>query len=203
MSAIYKGEGKVVMLIGDVNCDLLKPCCYTKTLQEMCGKYHLRQLIKDPTRITEDSETLVDHVNTSNRDKIVSSGVIHTGLSDHSMVYASWGRAVKLTRNFHKYRVNRNDKKFDSEEFLKDLDNVQWCQVTNLNDVKEALARFEYLFLQICNKHVPLRKKRVRKQTSPWLTTSIVKMMHERDYIKKKANLFLLVPKSYGKSTKN
>ena len=58
-----EAEGKVVMLIGDVNCDLLKPCCYTKTLQEMCGKYHLRQLIKDPTRITEDSETLVDHVN--------------------------------------------------------------------------------------------------------------------------------------------
>ena len=60
-------------------------------------------------------------------------------------------------------------------------------QVTNLNDVNGALAKFESLFLQIYNKHVPLRKKRVCKQTSPWLTTSIVKMTHERDYVKKKA----------------
>ena len=72
----------------------------------MCENYHLHQLIKNLTRITEDSETLVDHVYTSNCDKIVSSGVIHTSLSDHSMVYASWGRAVKLTHNFRKYKVN-------------------------------------------------------------------------------------------------
>ena len=51
----------------------------------------------------------------------------------------------------------------------------------------KLLLDLSHCFLQICNKHAPLRRKRVRKQTSPWLTTSIVKMMHERDYVKKKA----------------
>ena len=84
------------------------------------------QLIKDPTRITKDFETLIDHIYTSNRDKIVSSGVIHTGLSDHSMVYASWGRAItEKNHDVHKYKVNRSYKNFNSEEFLKDLDSIQ------------------------------------------------------------------------------
>ena len=91
----------------------------------------------------------------------MSSGVIHTGLSYHSRVYVSWGRAVKLTHNFHKYKVNWIYRNFDSEEFLKDLGNLQWCQVTNLNDDDETLAsRLDSLFLQIWNKHAPLNRKK-------------------------------------------
>ena len=47
--------------------------------------------------------------------------------------------------------------------------------------------KFESLFLPICNKHAPLRRKRVRKQNSPWITNDIIKLMHKRDNVKKKA----------------
>ena len=52
-------ENKDIVLIGDVNCDILNPCCYTKKLQEVCENHHIYQLIKDPTRITETSFTLI------------------------------------------------------------------------------------------------------------------------------------------------
>ena len=140
-----------------------------------------------PTRITETSFTLIDHFYTSNVDKIVSSGVIHTGLSDHSMIYASWGRTIKQKTFVHKYKVNRKYNRFDDKEFVKHLNRVQWCQVTDTNEVNEAVMKFESLFLPICNKHAPLRRKRVRKQNSPWITNDIIQLMHKRDNVKKKA----------------
>ena len=86
-------ENKDIDLIVDVNCDILNPCCYTKKLEEVCENHHIYQVIKDLTRITETSFTLTDHFYTSNVDKILSSGVLHTSLSYHSVIYASWGKA--------------------------------------------------------------------------------------------------------------
>ena len=50
--------------------------------------YQLTQIINDPTRITESTESLLDVCITSSSEKIISSGVIHLGISDHSLIYA-------------------------------------------------------------------------------------------------------------------
>ena len=52
----------------------------------VCSSFDLQQLITEATRVTETTETLLDHMYTNNIDKVNSSGhsVIHTGLSGHS-----------------------------------------------------------------------------------------------------------------------
>ena len=47
----------------------------------------LKQLIMEPTRVTEYSETLIYLVFTNSHHKVVESGVFDLGLSDHSLVY--------------------------------------------------------------------------------------------------------------------
>ena len=42
-------------------------------------------------------------------------------------------------------------------------------------------------FLNICNKHVPLIKARLKARKNPWVTLDIVKMMYERDHLHTKA----------------
>ena len=49
--------------------------------------YGLNQLINEPTRITENSANLLDVVFTNCPDNVVCSGVLHVGISDHSLVY--------------------------------------------------------------------------------------------------------------------
>ena len=46
-------EGKDIIMLGDLNCDLLaeEPCCYTKRLNNIISTSH--QLITEATRITE------------------------------------------------------------------------------------------------------------------------------------------------------
>ena len=39
-------------------------------------------------------------------------------------------------------------------------------------------------FLEIVDKHAPLRKARVRGRGSPWIPSELKKQMHERDILK-------------------
>ena len=50
-----------------------------------------------------------------------------------------------------------------------------------------AVERFQCIFSDICSKHAPLKKKRVRKKKAHWLTNDVVTLMCERDSLKKKA----------------
>jgi exonuclease III len=49
-------ENKDVVLMGDVNCDVLatNPSCYTNRLNAISDNFHLKQVITEPTRVTED-----------------------------------------------------------------------------------------------------------------------------------------------------
>jgi hypothetical protein len=83
--------------------------------------YQLTQIINDPTRITEYTKSLIDVCITSSPEKIISSGVIHLGISDHGLIYAirKLNYVPKTgSRNQIEYR---NFKQFNAESFLNDL----------------------------------------------------------------------------------
>jgi hypothetical protein len=64
------------------------PTHHTKRLSDIINEFQLKQHITSPTRITPSSKTLIDIIMTKASDtKIIDSGVIHLGLSDHSLVY--------------------------------------------------------------------------------------------------------------------
>jgi exonuclease III len=83
-------ENKEMYVLGDLNCNMLKtdkdsnaPIKKIKSLYEL---YQLSQLIDEATRITMTTTSLIDHIVTNTPEKISDSGVIHTGISDHSLV---------------------------------------------------------------------------------------------------------------------
>ena len=54
----------------------------------MYESFGLTQLISEPTRETEQTSTLIDHIAVSNVRNISKSGVVRTAISDHYLVYA-------------------------------------------------------------------------------------------------------------------
>ena len=76
--------------MGDLNCDVSKfpPDAHTRRLQFLSCVYQLEQLINEPTRVTRASATLIDLIFTNRNENIVKSGVIHLGISDHSLAFA-------------------------------------------------------------------------------------------------------------------
>ena len=101
------------VILGDFNCNMLlvgKEARSTveakvRVLVEMESNLHLKQLIKDPTRVRQrkekgkdsyiTTESLIDLIYTEENANILDSGVIHLKISDHFMVYCCWDRLKK------------------------------------------------------------------------------------------------------------
>ena len=80
-------EQKDFYLLGDLNCDMYDGSNHnSSTLTNILDIYGLSQLISEPTRITPISSTLIDLCITSWPEKISKAGVVHLGISDHSLV---------------------------------------------------------------------------------------------------------------------
>ena len=81
--------------MGDFNSDLsLKSKDGMEThlgrrLLRILNTYGLKCVIKEPTRISDKAETLIDLIIVSHADKITTADVSHLGISDHSLVYAN------------------------------------------------------------------------------------------------------------------
>ena len=109
-----ENEEKEFLVLGDLNCDLLREIKSTQTKKflDLINLYQQEQLIKEPTRITETTETLIDVIITNNQEQTVKSGVIHLGISDHCFIYACW--KISFARNRSKTIQSRNFKFFNT-----------------------------------------------------------------------------------------
>ena len=87
-------EKSDLVILGDLNVNIYmlanaKVCKKDrKELQRFLRVYDLRQLIKEPTRITNDSRSLIDSILVNNDHRIVKTGIVPVRLSDHYLVYS-------------------------------------------------------------------------------------------------------------------
>lgn len=85
---------KEVILVGDFDANW-KDQTNRKRLKSLTNSFDLIQLIKEPTRITNSSETCIDLVFSNKHERIQKTFNIVTGLSDHNMILFS----RKLAKN--------------------------------------------------------------------------------------------------------
>ena len=75
-------------IVGDMNIDLLKDSAEHRQYMSTVNGNGYAQLINEPTRITDKSKTLLDHVLIKKWEEgIVRSGVINTTITDHCATY--------------------------------------------------------------------------------------------------------------------
>ena len=88
-----------------------------KHLTKLLQTYNFTQLIDEPTRTTNDTETLIDHVITNRPDANLEYDVITCGISDHDAVYVTRFINQKTTKTKPRILKVRIFKRFDKEEF--------------------------------------------------------------------------------------
>ena len=96
----------------------------TKKIKSLYELYQLSQLIDEATRITMTTSSLIDHIVTNTPEKISDSGVIHTGISDHSLVFTI--RNISVVRKQENTVEIRKMKNFDEEKFVAELLKQHW-----------------------------------------------------------------------------
>ena len=174
------------MIVGDINCDFVKPIpdSHTRRLQLSCSLYQLDQIITEPTRVTERSATLIDLFLTNKPENISNSGVIHLGISDHSMIFAVKSTTVPKFR--HSTKEVRDHKNFVDSNFF-DILQVPWDIVCQFDDPNTCWHAWKSLFLEVLDRYAPVRCKRTRGTSVPWITSTLKRLMRNRDFHKKQA----------------
>ena len=189
----FECEGKEIILLGDTNCDLLSGSKifsehlvpnHVKRICDIYQSFRLEQVIKEPTRETIVTSTLLDHVAVSNAINIVESGVYRVALSDHYLVYAV--RKFRGTLNKqHKVIRTRQMKQFDKELFLADLASVDWHSLLHSPaDINLLVEHWTNMLAMIIQRHAPIIERRVSERYSPWITPHLKQMIRSRDKLK-------------------
>ena len=130
MSIYVKYEHAV--LVGDFNCNMLELDAYSTKLllDSFIEPFSLRQLIEEPTRITNSSRTLIDLVLVNKPQNALFSGVCDApGVSDHCFTYVAY--SLKKEK-FKPYKVTKRDfKNVDWDSFNNSVEYTPWeniCQ---------------------------------------------------------------------------
>ena len=140
-----------LLLLGDINVNILPHSkgSIKKDKQQLLNfsrTLDLSQLIKEPTRVTEKSRTLIDLVLVNNEHRTVDSGVIPVSLSHHYLIYsvlkASVTKAPPRTIEYRSYKY------FDTNSFKKDLEGVTWHLIENEDNIDNAVCTWNKLFLE-------------------------------------------------------
>ena len=175
--------GKLIILLGDLNCDMLKPTPGSASLIKTTKELNLNQLIKSPTRITESSQTLVDVIFVSSLRLVVNSGVIETCISDHFPVYVSL--KLKTDKSPPNYITTRSYSKYDPDLFAIDLasNRDRLVSIFRMDNVDEKLTIFNEIFLNTLDKHAPVKTIKVRGKPCPFITSEIKASMIKRDQL--------------------
>ena len=145
----------------------------------------LSQLVKNPTRTTETSSSLIDHIYTNCEENISRVHVGKFSISDHFAIFGNRKLNVQIKNKEHHVITYRSFRHFDENLFCKDLSEVPWEIIATFDDVDDMVQTWNRLFLEIVDKHAPIKQHRIKRNHQPeWLTSEILDLMKERDKYK-------------------
>lgn len=173
-----------IYILGDFNLDISKKCNIRK-ISSLARNSNTEQLIKEYTRITEKSKSILDLIFVSRPEFVVSSGVHSLGLSDHSLIYVvRKHKQIKLPPRVIKSRCFKN---FNEIDFINTIQNTDWncCCIDNVNT---ALSKWQTLFNKACNQHAPYKEKKVKGYLPEWINGEFLQLSKDRDFYYAKAH---------------
>ena len=135
--------------------------------------------------MTSSSQSLIDLIFVNNSRRIVESGVLHVGISDHSLVYCIMKAGIQ--KSIPRRIEYRSFKSYNKTAFIDDVSKVPWSVVENAENVDDAVFSWTTLFNDVAQDHAPIKTQRVKGTHVPWMTKELADLMKDRDYHHKKA----------------
>ena len=167
-----------VFILGDMNIDFLKYNIHANTEQYLDMLYldNLIPVITKPTRISDLSSTLIDHIYTNVSIQKVVSGIALVDISDHLPTFSLYNTSICRSK---KTIYLRDFSQFDQKRYVNDLNKVNWSGMfntqKNLHEITDACIN---TVTQIIDKHAPMKQasQSMMKQLSkPWFSNGLIK----------------------------
>ena len=173
---------KHTIFTGDFNVDLIK---YDRDLpgQNLIAvfeKYGFVQLVSRPTRVTDHSATLIDHVYTNDVTNTVSCHVITLDISDHLATLTTLSLGENIERR-GKVKASREQssqaRKFNeasNSDFKNLIEGETWSEVLIQESAELQYEKFCEIYTKHYDEAYPLKKKgpkriNERRNPKPWI----------------------------------
>ena len=179
-----------IQILGDFNIDLLKHQTHAHTMAYLDTLLSHKQLplITLPTRITETSATLIDHISTSSQDNLYDAGIIHSSLSDHLPVF--FIKNVKLNKEPPKYIKARKINSNTIPAFEKLLTSTSWDSVMKENRPDHSYSNFFDIIDNAVNLSFPEVTTKLNTDSTPlnpWMSQGLmISRKHKEKLFSKK-----------------
>jgi hypothetical protein len=167
---IKADQVKYMFILGDINADFRT--ANGKRLVQMCTQQNLQYMINEPTRITESTSTTLDQIIT-NAPNFVSSITVTPPIStnDHCTVAACLNFKVKNEPAYERIIWQYKNANFDM--FRTELQNFNFDECFQTNDVNDAAKRWTESFLNVARTQIPNKVVTIRPNDSPWYTNEL------------------------------
>lgn len=186
----------VEVFVGDTNIDLLKQWD-NEVIFYRCilAEHGLFPYINKPTRLSERSQSLIDHIFVSYKDTIVGvksvrfkSFIFRISLTDHDPVILSisCGNKNSSIKN-NKHYQNNYKKVIDYDKLKNTLSIDSWEEIYNGKDVDAAYHLFigkvtNALMANTTYKRIGNKLRKIK----PWMTEGLLRSIRHRDKLKQK-----------------
>ena len=111
-----------IRILGDLNYDyIVNESLHSNPIHYIESLYDMSQLITEKTRVTQNTESTLDVILTTNPSLHKRSGVIMKTLSDHYMIFTELSVPKKVSQDKHNTVTFRNYSRFDDCEFIDDI----------------------------------------------------------------------------------
>ena len=150
-------------------------------------------LITRPTRVTDHSASLIDHIFTNNLSEQYSmfQGILVTEITDHYPIFHVLQSNTKVNNNDNYFLMRKmSENNFDS--FKQKIGNFDWSLVSTSTSAENAFDMFYKNFTQIFDQCFPVvRAKRNYNNRLPWLSKSLKDMIKTKNrlYVESKKHL--------------
>ena len=158
------------MLVGDFNAEESEPC-----LSQFLYEYNAKNIVKESTCFKNVLNPSCIDLFITNSPLSFQNTVISNGLSDfHKMVIT----VMKMSFKKHSpiERHYRDYKNFDRTKFKNNLNEKLSEGISNYES-------FETTFIEVLNKHAPLKKKLLRANHAQYITKTLRKVIMRRSQL--------------------
>ena len=189
---VLNTENKHCVIMGDMNIDLLKFGSHSKTSDYLDNifTYGYLPVITKPTRVTNSSASLIDHIYINDIASTGHSGIIVTEVADHfGTFYLRIGKKKCLQNPSEKIRIFSETNK---NKFKTCLGKINFQPIQNIMCPNEAYNEFLSLYKNAFENSFPLRNKTVKSKfvkREPWFSKGLlVSSVKRRKLYYKKLN---------------
>lgn len=172
------------IIMGDMNVNYLSKNEHSN-IKNIFSDNGFKQIIDKPTRITDNTTTLIDLIQVNYKERICYKTVIPTGLSDHDLIACvRKANGVTIPPETIRYRDYR---RYDPSKIMNELQNENWNDIYSKTSPNQSWNEMKRILQESLNRNAPYITKRIKGKKSPWMSKAITKHMNKRDQLFRKA----------------